>query len=247
MLSALREEVCWANGELVEAGLVTMSFGNASGVDRQTGVMVIKPSGVPYRQLKPDNMVVVALDDEEVVEGTLKPSSDTPTHAELYRRFDSIGGVVHTHSPFASAWAQAGRSIPCFGTTHADHFNGPVPITRALTPEEIAGAYERETGEVIVETFAALGFDPMQVPAALVASHGPFAWGYDVTEAVTSSVALEVVAELAHRTVALAADATQIGAPLLTRHFSRKHGPDAYYGQVGRPGGTDDPDPKSCP
>jgi L-ribulose-5-phosphate 4-epimerase len=230
-LDALREEVCRANRALVSAGLVTLSFGNASGVDRRAGVLVIKPSGVPYETLRPQDMVVVALDDERVVEGDLHPSSDTPTHALLYRRFSAIGGVVHTHSAFASAWAQAHRSIPTLGTTHADHFHGPVPVTRQMTADEIAGEYERQTGEVVVETFASLGLDPLEMPAALVASHGPFTWGHDAADAVTNAVALEAVAALAHRTYALSAAVEAIDEALLRRHFSRKHGPGAYYGQ----------------
>lgn len=233
-LSALREEVCRANRSLAESRLVTMSFGNASGVDRSAGVMVIKPSGVPYDRLEPDGMVVVSLSDGLVVEGALRPSSDTPTHAVLYRRFTSIGGVVHTHSPFASSWAQAGRAIPCLGTTHADHFAGAVPVTRSLTSEEIGGAYERETGEVIVQTLEALGLDPLEMPAALIASHGPFTWGRDAAEAVTNAIALEAVAALAYRTLALAPTVEPIGRPLLARHFGRKHGPGAYYGQAGQ-------------
>jgi L-ribulose-5-phosphate 4-epimerase len=231
-LSTLREDVCRSNLALVEAGLVTLSFGNASGIDREAGVMVIKPSGVPYAQLTPDNMVVVALADEQVAEGQLRPSSDTPTHSVLYRRFPAIGGVVHTHSAFASAWAQAQRPIPTLGTTHADHFNGPVPVTRPMTPEEIGQAYERETGEVIAEMLESLGLDPLDMPAALVASHGPFTWGTDAAAAVTNAIALEAVAALALRTIALAPDAGPIDPALLARHFTRKHGPGAYYGQV---------------
>jgi L-ribulose-5-phosphate 4-epimerase len=234
-LSQLRDEVCQANRALVAAGLVSLSFGNASGVDREAGVLVIKPSGVPYDTLRPGDMVIVALDDERVVEGDLRPSSDTSTHALLYRRFPSIGGVVHTHSAFASAWAQAHRSIPTLGTTHADHFHGPVPVTRAMTADEIAGDYERQTGEVIVETLGGLGLDPLEMPAALVASHGPFTWGRDAADAVTNAIALETVAALAHRTYALSAAVEAIDEALLRRHFSRKHGPDAYYGQPARP------------
>jgi L-ribulose-5-phosphate 4-epimerase len=230
-LSALREEVLRANLALVEAGLVTLSFGNASGVDRSAGVLVIKPSGVPYERLRAEDMVVVSLDDESVVEGGLRPSSDTPTHAALYRRFADIGGVVHTHSSFATAWAQAGRPIPCFGTTHADHFDGPVPVTRALTVDEIAGSYEAKTGAVIAETLDGLGLEPSRMPAVLVASHGPFTWGRDAADAVTNAVALEAVATTAHRTVVLAADSEPIGEALHRRHFDRKHGPGAYYGQ----------------
>jgi L-ribulose-5-phosphate 4-epimerase len=233
-LSALREDVCRANRDLVAAGLVTLSFGNASGVDRDAGVLVIKPSGVDYASLRPEDMVVVRLADGETVEGDLRPSSDTPTHLELYRRFEAIGGVVHTHSPFASAWAQAGRPIPCLGTTHADHFGGEVPVTRPLSEAEIDGAYERETGVVIVETFRSAGIDPLHVPAALVASHGPFTWGIDAGDAVTNAIALEAVAAMAHRTLAIDADTARIGEPLQRRHFLRKHGPGAYYGQPRR-------------
>ena len=233
-LNALREEVCQANCDLVAAGLVTLSFGNASGVDRVAGVLVIKPSGVDYATLRPADMVVVRLADGEVVEGELRPSSDTPTHLELYRAFDAIAGVVHTHSPFASAWAQAQRPIPCLGTTHADHFAGPVPVTRPLSEVEIDGDYERETGVVIVETLRSHGIDPLHVPAALVASHGPFTWGRHAAEAVVNAIALEAVAALAHRTLAIDADVERIGDPLQRRHFLRKHGADAYYGQPRR-------------
>ena len=230
-LSELRQQVWRANRDLVGAGLVTLSFGNASGVDRDAGVLVIKPSGVPYDDLRPEDMVVVALDDGTVVEGDLAPSSDTPTHLELYRRFVAIGGVVHTHSSFASAWAQAIRSIPSFGTTHADHFAGAVPVTRPLADAEIDGDYERQTGVVIGDTIDALGIDPLHMPATLVASHGPFTWGSDAADAVTTAIALEAVAALAHRTLALDPQVLPIGDALARRHFRRKHGPDAYYGQ----------------
>ena len=230
-LSELREQVCEANLELVRAGLVTLSFGNASGVDRETGAVVIKPSGVAYARLRPADMVVVDLADGTVREGGYRPSSDTPTHLALYRRFPAIGGVVHTHSSFASAWAQAGRAIPCLGTTHADHFHGSVPVTRALTADEIGGDYERETGSVIVEALDGLGLDPLEMPAVLVLSHGPFTWGTDPAGAVANAIALEAVAAMAHRTVTLEAAVMPIAAPLRERHFGRKHGPSAYYGQ----------------
>ena len=230
-LEALRREVCRANLALVEAGLVTLSFGNASAVDREAGVLVIKPSGVPYDRLRAEDMVVVSLADERAMEDGLRPSSDTPTHAVLYRRFPDIGGVVHTHSAFASAWAQAHRPIPTLGTTHADHFSGPVPVTRPMTTAEVGADYERQTGEVIAETLEALGIQPLEMPAALVASHGPFTWGVDAADAVTNAVALETVAALAHRTFALSAAVDAIDDSLLRRHFSRKHGPGAYYGQ----------------
>jgi L-ribulose-5-phosphate 4-epimerase len=229
--SMLREQVCAANRALEASGLVTLSFGNASGADREAGVLVIKPSGVAYDRLMPSDMVVVSLVDGGTVEGPLRPSSDTPTHLVLYRAFPSIGGVVHTHSSFASAWAQAGRAIPCLGTTHADHFLVPVPVTRQLTPAEIAGAYEAATGDAIVETFADLGLEALEVPAVLVAAHGPFTWGRNSAEAVTNSVALEAVAAMAYRTLALEPGRDSIVSELLARHFGRKHGPGAYYGQ----------------
>jgi L-ribulose-5-phosphate 4-epimerase len=230
-LRELREQVAAANRGLVAAGLVTLSFGNASGVDRERGVMLIKPSGFPCESLDPADVVAVSLDDGRVVEGSLRPSSDTPTHLVLYRRFESIGGVVHTHSPFASAWAQAGRAIPCLGTTHADHFAGPVPATRQLTADEIAGDYERETGNVVAETLEATGAEPLALPGVLVASHGPFTWGADAGEATTNAVALEAVAAMAWRTLALDPAAGPIGDALAGRHHRRKHGPAAYYGQ----------------
>jgi L-ribulose-5-phosphate 4-epimerase len=230
-LSALREQVCAANRALLASGLVTLSFGNASGADRQVGVMVIKPSGVGYDRLTPADMVVVSMADGRVVEGSMRPSSDTPTHLALYRAFASVGGVVHTHSAFASAWAQAGRPIPCLGTTHADHFNGTVPVTRQLTSAEVGGAYEAETGAAIVESLAELGLDPLAMPAALVDSHGPFTWGRHAAEAVTNAIALEAVAAMAYRTLALEPARGAIASELLARHFGRKHGAGAYYGQ----------------
>jgi L-ribulose-5-phosphate 4-epimerase len=229
-MGELRERVFEANRAIVEAGLVVLTFGNASAVDRDEGVIAIKPSGVPYGDLGPDSMVVVDLETGEVREGG-RPSSDTPTHLVLYRAFEQIGGIVHTHSPFATAWAQARREIPCLGTTHADHFRGPVPVTRELSGDEIGGDYERSTGEVIVETVGKLGLDPLEMPAALVASHGPFAWGAGVEEAVENAIALEVVAESSLRTELLNPDAGEIPPELLKRHFTRKHGPGAYYGQ----------------
>ena len=233
----LREAAWRANRELGRSGLVVLSFGNASGIDRAAGVMAIKTSGVPYQSLRPEAMVVVALEDGLVVDGSLRPSSDTPTHLVLYRRFPAVGGVVHTHSIVASAWAQAGRAIPPLGTTHADHFHGPVPVTRPLSPEEIGGSYEEETGNVIVETFDAAGLDPLAVPAVLVASHGPFTWGVDAADAVKNAMALEAVAAMARDTLLLHLEAEQVGQVLLDRHYLRKHGPAAYYGQdsVGEP------------
>ena len=229
-LGELRERVFEANRQIVEAGLVVLTFGNASAVDRAAGLMAIKPSGVAYDQLGPGSMVIVDLESGDVQEGG-RPSSDTPTHLALYRAFEGIGGIVHTHSPCATAWAQARREIPCFGTTHADHFRGPVPVTRELTAEEIAGDYERCTGNVIVETFTGLGLDPLERPAVLVASHGPFAWGVDAGTAVENAIALEIVAESSLRTEQLSPGVEQIQPELLDRHFLRKHGPGAYYGQ----------------
>jgi len=230
-LDALRAEVAAANAEIDRAGLVTLSFGNVSGVDRDVGVLVIKPSGAPYATLRPDDLVVVALDDGRVVEGDRRPSVDTPTHRALYHAFPDVGGVVHTHSPYASAWAQAGKPIPCLGTTHADFFRGDVPVTRALHPEELGDAYEEDTGRVIVETLQRAGRSPVEAPAVLVASHGPFTWGRTPTAAVETAVALEAVAAMAFRTLALEASTSEIGEELLSRHFDRKHGAGAYYGQ----------------
>jgi L-ribulose-5-phosphate 4-epimerase len=227
----LRREVLHANQVLGDSGLVMATFGNVSGVDRDAGLLVIKPSGVAYQGMTPADLVPVSLADGRVLEGTLRPSSDTPTHLELYRRFATIGGVVHTHSSFASAWAQASRSIPPLGTTHADHFAGAVPITRPLRNAEIEGDYERETGVAIGEAIEALDVDPLHLPAALVASHGPFTWGTDADDAVTAAIALEAVATMAHRTLALDPRVEPIGDALLRRHFQRKHGPTAYYGQ----------------
>jgi L-ribulose-5-phosphate 4-epimerase len=234
MLPELRVGVCRANLALVRDGLVTLSFGNASGVDRGAGVFVIKPSGVPYEELRPEHLVAVSLEDGHVVEGELRPSSDTPTHLRLYQRFPEIGGVVHTHSRAATGWAQAGRPIPALGTTHADHFHGPVPVTRQLTPAEVAGDYEAETGAVIVETLDRLGLSADEMPAILVASHGPFTWGRDAGEAAENATALEAVAAMAVQTLALNPDAAPMAGYLLERHFRRKHGPGAYYGQGSR-------------
>ncbi|HEX7590761.1 MAG TPA: L-ribulose-5-phosphate 4-epimerase AraD [Candidatus Limnocylindrales bacterium] len=230
-LEELRQSVLRANLDLVSAGLVTLSFGNASGVDRNAGVLVIKPSGVPYAELRAEDLVVVSLEDGRVVEGDLRPSSDTPTHLRLYRDFPEIGGVVHTHSPSAAAWAQAGRSIPALGTTHADHFHGPVPVTRQMTPSEVGGDYEAETGAVIVEALQKLGLAPLEMPAALVRSHGPFTWGRDAAEAVENATALEMVALMAAQTLALSPGVAPMPDYLLERHHLRKHGPTAYYGQ----------------
>ncbi len=230
-LPELRQQVWLANKALVQSGLVTLSFGNASGVDRAAGVLIIKPSGVPYDQLLPEQLVAVSLVDGRVVEGDLRPSSDTPTHLLLYQRYPEIGGVVHTHSTAATAWAQAGRSIPALGTTHADHFHGPVPVTRQMSGTEIAGDYERETGAVIIETMERLGLGAAEMPAALVASHGPFTWGRDAQEAADNATALEAVAAMAFQTLLLNPFVDSIAEQLAERHFRRKHGPNAYYGQ----------------
>jgi L-ribulose-5-phosphate 4-epimerase len=233
-LPELREQVWRANQAIVRAGLVTLSFGNASGVDRTAGVLVIKPSGVPYERLGPADMVAVSLEDGSVVGGDLRPSSDTPTHLLLYRRFPAIGGVVHTHSTAAVAWAQAGRPIPALGTTHADHFHGPVPVTRPLTREEVEDDYERLTGEVIAATLDGLGLDPIEMPAVLVAGHGPFTWGRDAEDAADNAVALELVASMASQTFLLNPTAEPIPSYLAEKHYRRKHGPNAYYGQKNR-------------
>jgi L-ribulose-5-phosphate 4-epimerase len=230
-IADLRDQVWRANQALVRSGLVTLSFGNASGVDRDAGILLIKPSGVPYDQLRPEHLVAVSLEDGSVVDGDLRPSSDTPTHLLLYRRFPEIGGVVHTHSTAATAWAQAGRSIPPLGTTHADHFNSAVPVTRQLLEREVEGEYERETGAVIVETLERLGLSPVDMPAALVASHGPFTWGPDAEHAADNATALEAVASMAFQAYALNPALGPMSEYLLKRHFERKHGPNAYYGQ----------------
>ena len=225
---ALRDAVCEANIELFRRGLAKFTFGNASGVDRELGLVVIKPSGVSYDVLMPDMLVVTDLHGV-VVRGALRPSSDLPTHAALYRAFPQIGGVVHTHSMFATAFAQARRDIPCLGTTHADYFHGAVPVTAPMTPESIATEYELHTGTAIVERFRTL--DPATMPAVLVASHAPFCWGRDVSAAVDNASYLEEVATMAHHTLTLAPHAAPIDSVLLDKHFLRKHGRDAYYGQ----------------
>ena len=230
----LREQVWRANLGLVRAGLVTLSFGNASGVDRDAGVLIIKPSGVPYDVLRPEQLVVISLEDGRVAEGNLRPSSDTPTHRILYNRYPDIGGVVHTHSTQATAWAQAHREIPALGTTHADHFHGAVPVTRQLERGEVEGEYERETGAVIIETLDRLGLSAVEMPAALVASHGPFTWGHDAEDAVANATALEAVAAMARATFQLNPGAEPIPDYLAEKHYLRKHGPNAYYGQKNR-------------
>lgn len=228
----LRERVVAANLALVEAGLVILTFGNASVVDREAGVLGIKPSGVHYDALRPEDVPVLDLTTGAVVAGNLRPSSDAPTHLFLVRAFSAVEAVVHTHSPFATAWAQARLDLPCLGTTHADHFRGSVPVTRALSDVEIGGDYEERTGAVIVETFAERSLDPSAVPAALVASHGPFVWGASVEAAVENAVVLEEVAASGFRSVGLAGNIEPIAEPLLAKHFERKHGTAAYYGQI---------------
>lgn len=228
MLEALKETVCAANRRLPAHGLVLFTWGNVSAVDRASGLLVIKPSGVAYDDLTPDDMVVVRLSDGGVEEGRLRPSSDTPTHVELYRHFPTIGGIVHTHSRWATVWAQAGRGIPAYGTTHGDYFYGEIPCTRPLTAAEIAGDYEAATGRVIAERLD--GTDPLHMPAALVYSHGPFAWGVTAAEAVHNAVVLEEVAAMALHTEQLGC-AAPMDNTLLDKHFLRKHGPGAYYGQ----------------
>ncbi len=231
MLEELKQKVYEANMELPRRRLVTYTWGNVSGIDREKGLFVIKPSGVEYELLKPSDLVVMDLDGNQI-EGDLHPSSDTPTHLELYRAFPEIGGIVHTHSPYAVGWAQAGRDIPCYGTTHADYFYGPIPCARDLTPEEIDEAYEKNTGKVIIETFRSRNINPTYVPAVLCRSHGPFTWGKDAAEAVYHSVVLEEVARMAMFTEQ---NNPRVGtAPqcIQDKHFLRKHGPNAYYGQI---------------
>jgi len=229
MLESLREEVCEANLELSRRGLAVYTFGNASGIDREHGLVAIKPSGMPYETLRPADLVITDLDGR-IVEGKLRPSSDLDTHLVLYRAFASAGGVVHTHSRYATAWAQARREIPCFGTTHADYFYGPVPVTPRLTREQIENRYEENTGHVIVERFRKL--DPVQVPAVLVACHGPFCWGPSAAKAAHTAVLLEEIAQVAFCTLEIEPDADPISRHLLDRHFLRKHGPGATYGQA---------------
>ena len=228
MHEALRQEVLAANLELAARGLAMGSFGNVSAVDRDAAVVAIKPSGVRYRDLRVEEMALVSLDSGERLDGLL-PSSDTATHLELYRAFAAVGGVAHTHSTYATSWAQARRPIPCFGTTHADYVNGPVPCTRDLTDQECGDEYERMTGFALVEALE--GRDPLEVPAALVASHGAFAWGSSPAEAVEHAAALEQIAQLAFNAALLDAALAPVGAALVERHFRRKHGPTAYYGQ----------------
>ncbi len=228
MLKQLREDVCRANIELVQLGLVTLTWGNVSGISRNDGLLVIKPSGVEYGALRPDDMVIVDLDGN-VVEGTLRPSSDTPTHVVLYRAFKGIGGITHTHSMYATMFAQACKEIPCYGTTHADHFAGPVPITRFLTEDEVSADYERNTGKIIAERFTTL--DPLSTPAVLVPGHAPFAFGKDAADSVRNALILERIAQMAIGSTQLNPLLTELPSYILSKHHQRKHGPNAYYGQ----------------
>ncbi len=231
-LADLRHEVWVANQRLVERGLVCLTFGNASGIDRDSGTVVIKPSGVPYAELEPSNMVLVDLDGD-VVEGDLNPSSDTPTHVLLYKEFAAAGGVVHVHSKHATTLCQMGQELPCLGTTHADHFAGTVPLARDLTPAEVDGGYEQATGVAIIECFA--DRDPVAVPAVLQRYHAPFAWGKNATKAVENAIALEMCAEMALAQLAAGHALTPIPDHILNKHYTRKHGADAYYGQHRHP------------
>jgi len=229
MHETLKQQIYDANLDLQRHGLVVFTWGNVSGIDRAAGIVAIKPSGVSYEDLRPDSIVLVDLGGK-VVEGDLRPSSDTPTHLELYRHFEGIGGICHTHSKYATMWSQAEQGIPCFGTTHADHFYGPIPVTDALTRDEIDGPYEQNTGLAIVRRFH--NMDPLQMPAVLVANHGPFTWGATGAEAVENAAVLEQVAEMAYGTVAINWYQNAIPQSLLDRHYLRKHGKNAYYGQL---------------
>ncbi len=228
MLEELKEKVCRANLDLVRHGLVIFTWGNVSAIDRESGLVVIKPSGVSYDDMKPSDMVVVDLEGK-VVEGSLRPSSDTPTHLVLYKAFKETGGIVHTHSTYATAWAQAGKDIPNIGTTHADYFHDAIPCTRDMTKEEVMGQYELETGNVIVRRFE--GLNPVHTPGVLVKNHGPFSWGKDADEAVYNAVVMEQVAKMAFISFTVNPNLT-MNPYLVEKHFSRKHGPDAYYGQI---------------
>lgn len=230
MLEELKAQVCAANLDLVAKGVVLYTWGNVSGIDREKGLVVIKPSGVDYDNMQPQDMVVVDLETGAVVEGHYKPSSDTPTHLELYRRFPSIGGVTHTHSTYAVAFAQAGKAIPALGTTHADYFYGDIPCTRSLTQQEVEEAYELNTGKVIVETVVKGGYEPLSIPGIVVCNHGPFTWGKDAANSVYNAVVMERVAEMDLKTLALNPLAS-MPQYVLDKHYKRKHGPNAYYGQ----------------
>jgi L-ribulose-5-phosphate 4-epimerase len=228
-LHHLREEVLEANLELVRRGLVLYTFGNASGILRDAGMVVIKPSGIPYEKMKPKHLVVTDLEGK-ILEGKLRPSSDLETHLVLYQAFPEIGGVVHTHSEYATAWAQARREIPCFGTTHADYFHGAVPVTEPMAESDIAGEYEKNTGDAIVRAFR--DKNPAAIPGVLVANHGPFVWGRDASTAAHNAVVLESIARMAYSTVAINDQAEAIGSALHDRHYLRKHGSSSYYGQT---------------
>ena len=228
MYDQLKQKVCSANLELQRLGLVVFTWGNVSGIDRSAGLVAIKPSGISYEELTPEKIVLLDLQGK-VIEGDLRPSSDAPTHLELYRNFERIGGVCHTHSLYATMWAQAEREIPCFGTTHADHFYGPVPVTDMMTADEIRQDYELNTGRVIVRRFE--NIDPLQMPAVLVANHGPFMWGRDPADSVTNALILEQVAQMALGTIQISPQKGAISQTLLDKHYLRKHGKNAYYGQ----------------
>jgi L-ribulose-5-phosphate 4-epimerase len=228
MYEELKRAVYEANVELNRQKLTIYSWGNVSGIDRQAGIVAIKPSGVPYDELNPDKMVVLDL-DAKIIEGSLRPSSDTPTHLEIYRNFKDIGGICHAHSANATMWAQACQEVPCFGTTHADYFYGPIPVTEVMTADEIKSNYELNTGRVIVKRFA--GMDPMKTPAVLVANHGPFTWGKSPADAVEAAVVLEQTAAMALGTITINSNQNPIDKALLDKHYLRKHGKDAYYGQ----------------
>lgn len=230
MLEELKRQVYEANMELPRYGLVTFTWGNVSGIDKESGLFIIKPSGVDYDKLTPEDMVVMDLQGNRI-EGRYKPSSDTPTHLELYKAFPEVGGIVHTHSSYATSWAQAGRGIPCYGTTHADYIYGEVPCLRCLTKEEIEEAYEENTGHLIVNEFLRMNRDPMAVPAVLCKNHGPFAWGKDAMDAVHNAVVLEEVAKMAYRTETINPKVTPAPNELQDKHYFRKHGANAYYGQ----------------
>jgi len=230
MNEELKEAVCDANRALEPSGLVTLTWGNVSGIDRAAGLWCIKPSGVDYQRLRPGDMVVLDLDGR-VVEGSMQPSSDTKTHLHLYRSFQDIGGITHTHSPYATAFAQAGRVLPCYGTTHADHFYGTVPLARALTAFEVEEDYEHHTGVAIVERFVELGLKPMEMPAILQIHHAPFTFGKTAMDSVKNSIALEMCAQMALASLTLNPSLSAIPDHILNKHYLRKHGPDAYYGQ----------------
>jgi L-ribulose-5-phosphate 4-epimerase len=233
MFNELKAEVCRVNKALVDSGLVILTWGNVSGADRQAGVMAIKPSGVDYARLTPDDIVVVNIADGKAIEGKARPSSDTPTHLHFYRAFPNIGGVVHTHSRYATAWAQAGRELPCYGTTHADHFGGTVPVARMLTQAEIESGYEEHTGRIVEECFKQRGVNPDDVPGVLLHGHAPFTWGKTPQKALENSIALEACAQMAFETLALNPQAQPLPEHILNKHWNRKHGPGAYYGQPG--------------